>query len=360
MKKLKVGVIFGGRSGEHEVSLVSAGAVIKALDPAKYEVMEIGITLDGEWLEGQNCLEAFKKRDFAGLNQIAFLGGPEHRGLDIDIAFPVLHGPYGEDGTIQGLFEMLNIPYVGCGVLASSTSMDKMQCKALWKAAGLSVAQYIGFNKTAWKKERTKILQDIKENIGLPCFVKPANMGSAVGVNKAKTEDELVTAIEEAMVYDRRALVEKAVNAREIECAVLGNDEVVASPVGEVLVGGEFYDFNDKYVNGVSTTQIPAELDAEVAEKIRQMCIKAYKLLDCCGLARVDSFVDRDTGEIFLNEINTMPGFTSISMYPKLMQKHGIEYGELVDRLIVLGMERFKENQEKRIVFESGSDWFKE
>lgn len=358
MKKLKVAVIFGGRSGEHEVSLVSASSVIKALNPAKYEVMEIGITKKGQWYSGEHCLTKFKKEHFQGLDEILFETNPDT--LAFDIAFPVLHGPFGEDGTIQGLFEMLQIPYVGCGVLASSTAMDKLQCKALWKAAGLPVADYIGFNRKAWEEKKSEISEDIKKNIGFPCFVKPANMGSSVGISKVKKETALADAINLAARFDHRILVEKAINAREIECAVLGNDDPIASPLGEVIVGGEFYDFNDKYVNGVSRTEVPANLPKELAKELQEVCIKAYKLLDCSGLARVDSFIDRDNGQIYLNEINTMPGFTSISMYPKMMEAHGLSYEELVDKLIKLGLERFKEKQKNQITFESGSDWYKQ
>ncbi len=367
MKKLKVAVIFGGRSGEHEVSLVSATSVIKALDPEKYEVQEIGITQEGRWMAGDNCLENFKLQKYEKLSEIVFSSDPNWEEKP-DIAFPVLHGPYGEDGTIQGLFEMLDIPYVGCGVLASSTAMDKLQCKALWEAAGIPVAPYIGFNRSAWESEKELILEDILANIGLPCFVKPSNMGSSVGISKVKPADSgseednrkaLIEAIDLAAKFDRRILVETGINAREIECAILGNDEVIASPVGEVIVGGEFYDFYDKYVNGVSTTEVPANLSQETEEEIQKICIRAYKLLDCAGLARVDAFLDRDDGKIYLNEINTMPGFTSISMYPKMIESYGISYQDLVDRLIELGIERYKEKEKNQMTFASGSDWFK-
>lgn len=365
MKKIRVAVIFGGQSGEHEVSLVSAASVIKALDPVKYEVVEIGINKEGRWLVGENCLESLKLEAVGKLKTMA-LSTDSQKALSavdgdgkIDIAFPVLHGPYGEDGTIQGLFEMLDIPYVGCGVLASSTAMDKLQCKAIMEAAGVPVVPYFGFNRRAWRKEPDKVMSEIKEQIGIPCFVKPSNMGSSVGISKVHNEGELEAAINTAANFDRRILVEKAVNAREIECAVLGNDEPIAGPVGEVIVGGEFYDFYDKYVNGVSTTEIPAKLEPELAKKIQDMCIKAYKLLDCSGLARVDAFLDRDSGAIYLNEINTMPGFTSISMYPKMMEAAGISYPELVDKLIELGLERYQDKKENQIVFNSDSDWYK-
>lgn len=358
MNRLKVAVLFGGRSGEHEVSLVSASSVVKALNPAKYEVVEIGITKDGKWYMGENCLQKFKEDDFEELEEVALAMDPDKH-KHIDIFFPVLHGPYGEDGTIQGLFEMIQVPYVGCNVVASATAMDKLISKAVWEAAGIPVVPYVGFTRQRWEKDRETILAQIEDKFGLPCFVKPANMGSSVGVSKAKNLQGLVEAIELAAKYDMRIVVEKALNVREIECAIMGNEEVVASPVGEVIVGGEFYDFNDKYVNGVSTTIIPAELDSETAAAMREMSIRGFKALDCCGLARVDSFIDKDSGEVYLNEINTLPGFTSISMYPKMMQAHGLGYEELVDELIRLGLERAREKAKNQVVFDSNSDWFK-
>lgn len=365
-KKTKIGVVFGGRSGEHEVSLVSATSVIKALNSDKYEILEIGITHEGKWYAGKNCLKIFKTGKINGLKQVfistdtkkANLIYDDGKPIKLDIFFPVLHGPFGEDGTIQGLFEMMNVPYVGCGVLASSLAMDKLQCKAIWESAGLPVTPYVGFNRNAWKKESKKILADIKKNIGFPCFVKPVNMGSSVGISKVKKESGLKEAINFAARFDRRLLVEKGINAREIECAVLGNDDVVAGPVGEIIVGGEFYDYHDKYVNGVSTTQVPAKIPNRTAEKIKEICIKAYKLIDGCGFSRVDTFLDRDSGKIYLNEINTIPGFTSISMYPKMMMAYGMTYEKLIDKLIVLGFERYDDKQRNQIVFDSGSKWY--
>lgn len=359
MKKIKVAVIFGGRSGEHEVSLVSAASVIKALNPEKYEVQQIGISTDGLWYTGENCLEKFKKGEHEGLDRVMLSTDIADAGRP-DVVFPVLHGPFGEDGTIQGLFEMLQLPYVGCGVLASSSSMDKLQCKALWEAAGLPVVPYIGFNRKAWEEEKNLILREVAEKIGLPCFVKPANMGSSVGISKVKKIEELEAAIDLAARFDRRILVEKGLNVREIECAVLGNDDPIASPAGEVIVGGEFYDFHDKYVNGVSMTEVPAQLEQKISDEIRETCIKAYKLLDCAGLSRVDCFIDKDSGNIYLNEINTMPGFTSISMYPKMIEAGGMSYEDLVDELIRLGIERFEDKQKNQVIFDSKSDWFKE
>lgn len=364
-KKTKIGVIFGGQSGEHEVSLVSASGVISAISPKKCDVIEIGITTDGKWLTGKNCLESFKKHNFKNLSEITLSTNPKKIGFyvkdkffGLDIAFPVLHGPYGEDGTIQGLFDILHIPYVGCGVLASSTSMDKLQTKALWEAAGLKVVPYIGFNRKAWKKESTKIVDEIKKKIGFPCFIKPANMGSSVGISKVKVLANLKKAIDLACEFDSRILVEKGLNVREIECAILGNDNPIASPVGEVIVGGEFYDFYDKYVNGVSKTEIPAKLDKKIAQEIQRISVEAYKLLDCSGLSRVDSFIDTDSGDIYLNEINTLPGFTPISMYPKMMAACGITYSDLIDKLISLGFERFEEKQKNKVTFDSGSEWY--
>jgi len=354
---MNIAVIFGGRSGEHEVSLVSATSIIQALNPSKYEPIEIGITHDGEWLTGKNCLEKFKKHDFHGLEPVMI--SMQKNAFKADIVFPVLHGPYGEDGTIQGLFEMMNVPYVGCGVLASSTSMDKLQTKAILESAGIEVTPYIGFNRSAWGKEHDEILEKIKKDIGIPCFVKPANMGSSVGISKAKNEHGLIDAIHFASTFDRRILVEKAINAREIECAILGNHEPIAAPPGEVIVGGEFYDYNDKYVNGKSYTEVPAKIDKKTAKHIEDLSLKAFKLLDCSGLARVDSFLDRDTGKVYFNEINTMPGFTSISMYPKMMEMAGYSYEKLIDRLIELGIERFKEKQKNKIKIDLNSDWYK-
>ncbi len=361
-------VIFGGRSGEHEVSLVSAASVIKAVDRSKFNVVEVGIDLEGCFYTGEDCLKKFRGQNYADLKMLTLGTNPSAPGfydedgkfISVDLFFPVLHGPFGEDGTIQGLFEMLRVPYVGCGVLASSTAMDKLQCKALWRAAGLPVVDYVGFNRKAWQKDSDVIMADIETNIGFPCFVKPANMGSSVGITKAKDKDGLIEAIELAANYDNRILVEKAVDAREIECAILGNDDLLASTLGEIIVGGEFYDFHDKYVNGVSMTQVPADLEDVKAAEIQQICEKAYKVLNCSGLSRVDCFVDRGSGDIYLNELNTLPGFTSISMYSEMMEASGVAYPELIERLIVLAFERFEDRNKNQIIFDSKSEWFKE
>jgi len=367
--KIRVAVIFGGRSGEHEVSIVSGTNIIEALDKKKYDVIPIGITKSGKWLAGEKAPLAFKKGDYSGLTQVTlncesgsnellhFKNGHFEK-LKIDIFFPALHGPYGEDGTIQGLFEMANVPYTGCGVLASSVGMDKLVTKALWDQAGLPIVPYIGINKSSWKKSSKKIMKRVIDELGLPVFIKPANMGSSVGISKVKKESELKKAIDLACEFDTRILIEKGLNVRELECAVLGNDEPKAARVGEILVGGEFYDYNDKYINGVSRTQVPAEIPPSLEKKVQQMALKAYKLLDASGLARVDMFLEKKTGRIYINEINTLPGFTSISMYPKMWKAAGIPYKKLVDKIIELGFEKFKQKQQKKISFDEAGDWF--
>jgi len=400
MAKKVVGVIFGGRSGEHEVSLVSATSVIKEMPKDKYSVKEIGISKDGKWYAGEaaasgakgsgakgsgakgseaegsgaGLVEKFKSgglgEGLSGLTPVSF----EEALRGCDIAFPVLHGPFGEDGTIQGLFEMMGIAYVGCGVLASSACMDKIVCKDVLNQAGIKIVPYVNFLRSEWtaggkavsKDAAAKIIERIEKEIGYPCFVKPSNMGSSVGISKVKVRDgreggpSLKAAIDLAAKFDSRILVEKSVNAREIECAVLGNEEALAAELGEILVGGEFYDYNDKYVDGKSKTVIPIpDLSDDVKANIQEMCLRAYKAMDCSGLARADCFLDRDTGEVYLNEINTLPGFTSISMYPKMWQASGVSYPELIDRLIQLGFDRFEERAKNQISFDSGSDWFK-
>lgn len=356
--KLKVAVLFGGRSGEHEVSLVSATSVIEALDRSKYEVMEVGITEEGRWLKGEDCLTKFKRKDFDGLKEVVF-GGED--GFAADCVFPVLHGPFGEDGTIQGLLEMLQIPYVGCGVMAAAVGMDKVATKLICLARGIPVVAWVHFKRRDFEERREEIVAEIEAAFDYPCFVKPVNMGSSVGVSKAKNREDLVAAIDLALRFDTKFMVERGHDVREIEVAVLeGLDgELLISQPGEVIVGGEFYDFNDKYVNGVSTTEIPAKISEEETKQVRFLAERVFKALDCSGLSRVDFFLDRETGEFYLNEINAMPGFTSISMYPKMMAASGIGYGELVDRLIALAVARGRERAALDLKFESGSGWFK-
>jgi len=356
MDKQKVGVLFGGKSGEHEVSLVSARSVIDNIPQDKYEIKEIGISTDGVWFCGEGTLDKMKTGMVEELTPCTF----EEALGDCDVAFPILHGPFGEDGTIQGLFEMMNIAYAGCGVLASSACMDKLTCKSVLANAGIPVVPYIGFTRSEWEEEPDIIMSRVEKDIDFPCFVKPSNMGSSVGITKVKSGSELREAIDLAARFDARILVEKAVNAREIECAVLGNNNPEAAELGEVIVGGEFYDFNDKYVDGKSSTQVPVQdLDPAKRIEIQQACVESFREMDCSGCARVDAFLDRDSGEIFLNEINTLPGFTSISMYPKMWKSSGVEYPTLLDRLIQLGIEKHSDKAKNQSQFDSGSDWFR-
>ena len=351
-----VGIIFGGKSGEHEVSLVSATSVLREIPRDKYKAVEIGIDKKGNWYRGKGLLEKFKSGSFDSLVSVSFEEALE----GCDIAFPVLHGPFGEDGTIQGLFEMMGIAYVGCGVLASSACMDKIICKDVLDKAGLAIVPYVSFTREEWSAKSDDIVSKIENEVGYPCFVKPSNMGSSVGITKVVSGDGLNDAIDFAAKFDSRVLVEKGINAREIECAVLGNEDGEAAELGEILVGGEFYDYDDKYVDGKSSTQIPVkDLSDEKKKEIQEICVKAYKAMDCSGLSRVDCFLDRDTGEIYLNEINTLPGFTSISMYPQMWTASGVTYPELIDRLIEFGLDRFKERAKNQISFDSGSNWFK-
>ena len=354
-KKLRIGVIFGGRSGEHEVSLRSAESIINALDQSRYEIVPIGITKEGRWLVSGDASRLLPQAVMASDNHqsVAIIGDPTRRGLTrlsqsrpdlsaerLDVVFPVLHGTYGEDGTIQGLLEMADVAYVGCGVLASSTGMDKVVMKHLFRQAGLTIVEFDWFLRQQWEQEPQPIVERIKEKIGLPCFVKPANLGSSVGVSKAENKDELRDAIDDAARYDRKLIVERAVVGREIEISVLGNDKPIASLPGEIIVGHEFYDYEDKYIDGVSRTDVPAKLPDNIVDQIQRDAIRAFQAIDGSGLARVDFFVERGTDRVIINEINTMPGFTSISMYAKLWEASGITYPELIDRLIELAIER--------------------
>jgi len=356
MSKKVVAVIFGGKSGEHEVSLVSAASVLREIPRDKYETVEVGIDKHGYWYRGEGVMEALKAGSVDGLESVSF----EEALNGCDIAFPVLHGPFGEDGTIQGLFEMMDIAYVGCGVLASSACMDKIICKDVLDRAGISVVPYVSFLRSEWEASSDEWIERIEKEIEYPCFVKPSNMGSSVGVSKVTDASEIKNAIDLACKFDSRILVEKAVNNREIECAVLGNDEPEASELGEILPAGEFYDYHDKYVDGKSETQVPvSDLDDEKKLKMQKSALEAYKAMDCSGLSRVDFLLDKDSDEVYINEINTLPGFTSISMYPQMWQASGVPYPKLIDRLIEFGFQRFDERAKNQISFDSGSDWFK-
>jgi D-alanine-D-alanine ligase len=357
-KRIVVGIIFGGRSGEHEVSLVSARGIIGAIDKEKYEVMPIGITKDGDWLASGDPLKALSSGQMAETNLATLLPEPSQRGLmrleereheqgltavqvsQLDVVFPVLHGPYGEDGTVQGLLELAGIPYVGAGVTASAVGMDKALFKDVMRAHGLPVVHSLVLKRKTWEQRPEETMAWIEAEIGYDCFVKPANLGSSVGISKAHNRTELHSALDEAARYDRKLLVELAIDAREIEVSVLGNDEPIASVPGEIVPSNEFYDYAAKYLDGESELLIPAPIPPETAERVRQLAVEAYQAIDSAGMARADFLLDRHTGDLFVNEVNTIPGFTPISMYPKLWEASGISYTELIDRLIQLALER--------------------
>ncbi|HYX52209.1 MAG TPA: D-alanine--D-alanine ligase [Candidatus Limnocylindrales bacterium] len=384
MTKTRVGVLFGGRSGEHEVSLLSAASVIKAINQKKYEVVPIGITKEGRWVSAREAEKLLRGEALApshGLRAgdpqstasaavlargeaVIMPPSPEAHGLvplesaaknqggaiEVDVIFPVLHGTFGEDGTIQGLMELADLPYVGAGVLGSSAGMDKDVMKKLFAAAGLPIVRHVTVLRSRWEKEPKKAVKDIEGRLKYPVFVKPANLGSSVGISKAHNKKELPTAMDEAARFDRKIVIEQGVGgkkrkARELECAVLGNDDPKASIVGEIVPAAEFYDYNAKYVDEGSKLLIPAPIGKKLAKQVQEMAVRAFQSVDCSGLARVDFLMDPDNERIYLNEINTMPGFTSISMYPKLWAATGIEYSELIGRLIELGLERFREKK---------------
>ncbi len=358
-KKIRVGVIFGGRSGEHEVSLRSAESIINALDRSKYEIVPIAITKQGKWLASSEAANLPPSAVIENADQrVAIFGDPTERGLarfrgesadgrrdQIDVIFPVLHGTYGEDGAIQGLLEMADVPYVGCGVLASAAGMDKVVMKRLFREAGLPIVDFTSFLRARWEADPQKIEGQLLSEIGFPCFVKPANLGSSVGISKATDAGSLGAAIATAAKYDRKIIVEKGVDAREIEVSVLGNDQPIASLPGEIVTQtAEFYDYRAKYIDDDGARLIiPADLDAETTAELQRLAIRAFQAIDGSGLARVDFFLERATNRLIVNEINTLPGFTSISMYPKLWEASGIGYGQLIDQLIELAFERHRE-----------------
>jgi len=357
--RLSVGLLFGGESPEHEVSIVSARSIAKHLDAARFEVHPMGIARNGVWVvKGDPFarLAANEQPHHGGDPFLPFEKGAEGTPLP-DVFFNAIHGAGGEDGKLQGYLELLHRPYTGAGILAMAAGMDKWITKRVWHSEGLPIAPYSGFTEEHWRKDSQAILRSIRE-LGLPLFVKPANAGSSIGIRKVKDFAMLGEAIEFALTFDRRVVVEKGLDAREIEVAVLGGDDPVVSVPGEVHVAGEFYDFNDKYIDGQSWTEIPAPLPQDVIEKIHRIAREAFRSLDAHGMARVDFFLERSTDRIFINEINLIPGFTSISMYPKLMEASGIAYGELLDRLIQLALERHEQMGNKRKGFESGSDWY--
>ena len=353
MKKLRVGVIFGGRSGEHEVSLLSAASVLRALDPSRYEVIPIGITKDGKWLRARQALsmalpEESIQQTFKFGTPVVMAPEPSARPT-LDVAFPILHGPFGEDGTIQGLLELANVPYVGAGVLGSAIGMDKDVMKRLLRDAGLPIVDY-------WKLLGSQIDAFVNERGGTlpyPVFVKPANLGSSVGVTQVASPDKLREAIVEASEYDRKIIVERGVVAREIEVSVLGNDDPAVSVPGEVRPAGEFYDYRAKYVDDDATLTIPAVLDPAEVTEAQRLALATFKVLECSGMARVDLFLERETHRYFVNEINTLPGFTSISQYPRHWEASGVSRPELLDRLIQLAIERHQQRSKLRTSYSS-------
>src|SRR5579859_3135 len=370
-RKIRVGIVFGGRSGEHEVSLASATSVMANLDSDKYEAIPIAITKEGSWLLGtkpQQLLSAGSGVQDNDLQQegesttaVTLTGDPRLRRLipveqgeelgsagALDVIFPVLHGTYGEDGALQGLLEMANVPYVGCGVLGSALGMDKEKMKMIFQRVGLPVGDFLVYRRSAWERAPEPIMDAIEQRLGYPNFVKPVNLGSSVGVNKAHDRAELLHFINEAAEYDRKIIIEKGINCRELECAALGNDEPLVSVVGEVISSNEFYDYRAKYIDNKSQVVIPADIPQTTAEEVRRQAALAFQSLDLSGLARVDFRSEEHTNQVYINEVNTMPGFTSISMYPKLWEASGLPYKELIDRLIELAIERHADRQRNR------------
>jgi D-alanine-D-alanine ligase len=371
-RKLRVGVIFGGRSGEHEVSLVSAASVIDALDRERYEVVPIGISREGRWLSSSRALQLLRERtgldaetecvlvpepNRQGLLVVSGAGGPV---APLDVVFPLVHGTFGEDGTLQGLLVLADIPYVGAGVLGSAVGMDKIVQKQLFAQAGLRIAKYTWALTSRCASKPRSVAAEVEGVLRYPVFVKPANTGSSVGITKAHDRKELLAAMTVAAAYDRKVVFEQGVrNAREIECSVLGNDDPVVSVPGEVLPSNEFYDYDAKYVDGKTQVLIPAPLPRRTAAGIQRMALAAYRAIDCAGMARADFFVVRSSGTVYINELNTIPGFTSISMYAKLWQASGLSYSALLDRLIDLALERHARKSGLRRFYDPRQDWYR-
>ncbi|MHB8514653.1 MAG: D-alanine--D-alanine ligase family protein [Dehalococcoidia bacterium] len=345
--KLRLGVVFGGRSVEHEVSVMSAMDVMRAADPERFEAVPFGVTRDGRWLTPEETRvqlarpdAPFKKRLDAGVPQLLERSEVLEELRRVDVVFPLVHGVNGEDGTLQGMLEMFGLPYCGCGVAASAVGMDKALQKKLFSAAGLKVARYMTVREHEWGGGREEIARGIEAQLGYPAFVKPSNGGSSVGVSSVRSREDLGEAMRTAFELDRKVLVEERVRGREVECAVLGNDDVQASPVGEVVAGGEFYDYTAKYLDESARLIAPAELPPAAAEDVRTDALRAFRAIEGAGFARVDFFVTEERGAV-VNEINTLPGFTPISMFPRLWQLAGTTYRELISRIVDLALERF-------------------
>jgi len=353
---LTIAVLFGGRSAEHEVSLRSAASVYSAMDRSRYRVVPVLITRDGAWYRRPDEISSFSEQAYLPESErLIFSPDPAHRGLmritsggcleriQCDVIFPVLHGTYGEDGTVQGLFDLANIPYVGCGVLASSVGMDKVLMKAVFRDKGLNVAPFFWFLRSDWRNKRPEIDERLKQS-RFPVFVKPANLGSSVGITRVAKLAEFAAAVELAATYDRKILVEDGISGRELEVSVLGNDDPIASVPGEVIPHANFYDYEEKYLRNTTELIIPATLDPEPKSVARSVAVAAFKAVDGSGLARVDMFLTPEK-QLYVNEINTLPGFTSVSMYPKLWEATGLPYERLVDRLVDLALERHRDKQ---------------
>ncbi len=363
MSKLTVALLFGGKSGEHEVSLRSAGSILKALNREKYNVIPIGITKEGHWRSDPKFLEAAFPQILENGSPVLLPPEPAQNHflmqvpsdsrsignrVKVDVVFPALHGTYGEDGTIQGLLDMANLPYVGAGVLGSSVGMDKDVMKRLLQHAGVPMVDFLAFLDSQWQRHPVQIQEEIERLLSYPCFVKPANLGSSVGISKVRNRGELAPAVDLAAQYDRKIIVEKGIDAREIECSVLGNDDPQASLPGEIIPSREFYDYEAKYMDETSRLLIPAPLEDSQTKTVQELAIKTFLVTECSGLARVDFFLEKTTQRIYVNEINTLPGFTSISMYPKLWEATGLNYSDLIDKLIQLAIERHQARQAKK------------
>lgn len=377
--KIRVGLVYGGKSGEHEVSLQTAMAVIQAFDMNKYEIQPFYITKQGEWRSGpmlsgpvpnvaaltfqdeaeseqtfalQPFFSSLRTADKAEVSSVKDSPAVSGSSKPIDVVLPLLHGTFGEDGTIQGLLEMANIAYAGAGVLASAVGMDKIMMKKVFAQEGLPQCVFRHFTKTQWEKDQAFFLMEIEVSIGYPCFVKPANLGSSVGISKAGNRDELIAAIQTAFQFDRKVIIEENINAREVEVAVLGNDDPQASVVGEIVSSNEFYDYKAKYIDGKSSMIIPAEIPQELSDQIREMAVRAFQAIDGSGLSRVDFFLRKEDNKIYINEINTMPGFTPFSMYPLLWKETGKSYQQLLDDLVTLALQRHAEKQRLQYSFD--------
>ncbi|QWC23056.1 D-alanine--D-alanine ligase [Bacillus haikouensis] len=352
--KIKLCLLYGGKSAEHNVSLQTAKAVIGALDLNKYEIHPVFISTEGQWIKGPQLnapVEDVKALQFNDGEEIspnalgtAMVPADSRESEGYDMIFPLLHGPNGEDGTVQGMLELLNLPYVGNGVLASSAGMDKVIMKNLFAQAGIPQVDYTWFIRSTWKANPENAYKQVEEQIGYPCFVKPANLGSSVGISKCTSKEELEAAFEEAFQFDRKIIIEEGVKAREIELGVLGNDQPECSVAGEIVPKKDFYDYKAKYEDGDTALIIPAEIDQETYGKLKEIAIQSFKALDCSGLVRADFFLTED-GQIYMNEVNTMPGFTPFSMFPLLWKHTGVDYPTLIGKLVELGMERHQEKQ---------------